>query len=454
MVFGTVGKEVQGTVAVAPEAVHSTLADHVIVDGFHITVDLQKSHDVWMVDAATGKEYLDCYSYFASLALGHNHPKMFEPDFLEKLQTAAVANPTNSDVYCTLYAEFVDRFAALAVPPVFKHLFFIAGGAPAVENALKCAFDWKVRKNLAAGRGERGKKVIYFDEAFHGRTGYALSCTHTSGVKIDYYPRLDWPMAPNPKLRFPVTAEVLEEVSERESEALEAIEKAIATGGGDIAAIIIEPIQGEGGDNHFRKEFFQALRKVADENDIMLIFDEVQTGCGATGRMWACEHFGVWPDILVFGKKTQVCGMMVSERVDEVSENVFTVSGRINSTWGGNLVDMVRGIRVIETIKEEGLIERADEVGKYFVEKLSGLAEGSGGLMSNVRGRGMFIAFDLPDGATRDSLLGALLDSGVLALASGAVGVRFRPALVFGKEHVDVVADAVKAWLGSRPAVR
>ena len=125
----------------------------------------------------------------------------------------------------------------------------------------------------------------------------------------------------------------------------------------DIAALIIEPIQGEGGDNHFRKEFFHTLRRLCDEYDMMFILDEVQTGVGLTGKMWAYQHFDFEPDILAFGKKTQVCGIMVSNRVDEVKDNVFKVSSRLNSTWGGNLVDMVRCQKYLEVIKEENLVK-------------------------------------------------------------------------------------------------
>ena len=435
---------------VTAEDVLSTLGEFIIVDGFKMVIDLEKSEGVYIHDSLTNEKFLDCYACFGTLPLGHNHPKMFQPEFLKKLQIAALTNPANSDIYSTLLAEFVKSFAELAVPDVFKHLFFIAGGANAVENALKCAFDWKVRKNLKKGKGELGKKVVYFDEAFHGRTGYALSCTHTAGVKIAYYPRLDWFIVPNPKLRFPLTDEVLEEVEKKEKETIGKIKEILSEEGDDVAAIIIEPIQGEGGDNHFRGEFLRELRRLCDENEVMLIFDEVQTGCGTTGRMWCCEHFGVYPDILVFGKKTQVCGMMVTERVDEVEENVFTVSSRINSTWGGNLVDMVRCIRYLEVMEEEGLVENAYEVGEYFVKRLWELSEESSGVISNVRGRGMFIAFDLPDSTTRDEFRSLLWDGYVATLASGERSVRLRPALVFSKGDVDAfyerVLGVLKRW--------
>ena len=191
--------------------------------------------------------------------------------------------------------------------------------------------------------------------------------------------------------------------------------------------MIVEPIQGEGGDNHFRPEFFRELRRLADENEFMLIVDEVQTGMGATGKMWACEHMGIKPDIIVFGKKAQVCGIIVGPRVDEVPDNVFVVSSRINSTWGGSLTDMVRGQRYLEIMAEDNLVENAGRMGQLLLNGLDELARKSD-LISNVRGRGMMVAFDLPDGRSRDIFRG-LLENGLVALRCGGRSIRFRPAL-------------------------
>ena len=198
------------------------LQKHILVDGFHVIIDLQKSHGCYIVDAATGKEYLDFYSYFASLPVGHNHPKVLgDKEFQESLRWAAIANPANSDIYCKEYGAFVDRFAALLKPAHMKYLFFVAGGGLAVENALKAAFDWKVRKNLAKGiTGEKGQQVIHFRESFHGRTGYTMSLTNTDPTKTDYYPKFKWPRIVNPKLSFPITKEVIADVEKVEKEAI------------------------------------------------------------------------------------------------------------------------------------------------------------------------------------------------------------------------------------------
>lgn len=425
----TSGQTYDLPVRIAPGEVHSTIARYMLADGEHLVVDLQGSQGSRIRDAATGREYLDYYAYFASQPVGHNHPKLRTPEFLERLSGVALYNPANSDVYTTYLAEFLETFARVARPPDMPHLFLVAGGTLAVENGLKVAFDWKVRKNLAAGQGEKGRQVIHFREAFHGRSGYTLSLTNTADPrKHVYFPKFHWPRIINPKLHFPITELGLAATVAVERQALAQIKKAIQTNPHDIAALIIEPIQGEGGDNHFRPEFFAELRTLAYENDFMFMVDEVQTGLGTTGKMWAVEHMGVRPDIIAFGKKAQVCGIMVSSRVDEVEDNVFAVSSRINSTWGGNLVDMVRSQRYLEIMVEDNLLQNAMTMGASLLHGLTQLAQGSE-LISNVRGRGMMIAFDLPDPSARDIFRGLLLENGLVALKCGSRSIRFRPML-------------------------
>nr|MCS5646345.1 L-lysine 6-transaminase [Candidatus Neomarinimicrobiota bacterium] len=322
--------------------VHATIGKHMLADGMDQVIDLKKSHGSWLVDARDGKPYLDLFSMFASMPVGYNHPTLLENR--ERIAAAALNKITNSDIYSMEMAEFVDTVGRIAQPDYLPYSFYVEGGALGVENALKTAFDWKVRKNLAAGKGEKGSKVIHFTECFHGRTGYTMSLTDSPDPrKTLYFPQFDWPRIDNPKLHFPLTDESLEQVLKAEATAINQIKSAVAENPDEIAALIIEPIQGEGGDNHFRGEFFQELRALADEHEFMLIYDEVQTGVGLTGKMWVHQHFNssVRPDIIAFGKKMQICGIFAGERVDEVENNVFHESSRLNSTWGGNVVDMV-----------------------------------------------------------------------------------------------------------------
>jgi L-lysine 6-transaminase len=433
-----------GTAKIAPAEVHKSLAKHMLVDGFPFVLDMDRSHGTYMVDKVTGKEYLDFFTYFASNALGHNHPGLKEKEFYKRLGEIAILKPSNSDLYTVEMAEFVDTFARVAVPPGMPNLFFIDGGALGVENALKAAFDWKIRKNFARGyKEEKGTQVIHFREAFHGRTGYTLSLTNTDPAKTNYFPKFKWPRIENPKVVFPLEKNLAAVVA-AEKRAVAAIEKAFADNKYDIAAIIIEPIQGEGGDNHFRGEFLRELRRIADEREVILVFDEVQTGGGATGTMWCWQHCGVQPDILAFGKKAQICGIMASDRLNEV-ESVFKVSSRINSTWGGNLVDMYRAKRILEIIEEDRLVENAAKMGKVLQKHLGDLEKRWPDFISNARGLGLFCAFDLPDSACRDALLTTMIKHGLLVLKCGTKTIRFRPPLNVKKEELDKAAGIVEA---------
>lgn len=417
---------------VQPSEVHEVLSRHMLADGYDIVMDLRKSKGSWVFDSRRGRHVLDFFTNFASCPIGYNHPRLDNPEFRDRIADVAINKPANSDIYTTYMAEFVETFARLALPPNFrKHMFFVEGGALAIENAIKTAFDWKVRKNFRKGSTEeKGKQVMHLREAFHGRSGYTLSLTNTADPrKTQYFPKFDWPRVDNPKLHFPLTDEAIADVAKRESAALDQAKRFLAERKDDIAAFILEPIQGEGGDNHFRPEFFRAVRALCDENDMLLIYDEVQSGVGITGKMWSFQHYGIEPDLFCFGKKTQVCGFVANERIFDIDENVFTVSSRINSTWGGNLTDMVRSQRYFEVIDEEQLVDNAARVGAWFSGELQRFATEFPNLVTNVRGRGLMVAFDLPDGDTRNKALEAFMAHDVMVLASGHRSARFRPPL-------------------------
>jgi L-lysine 6-transaminase len=433
---------------ISPDEVHGILARHMLADGFPLVFDFEKSHGAWIHDARSGKDLLDFCSFFASNPLGYNHPGLKVPEFLKTLNRVAQLKPSLSDLYSVEFAWFVETFERLALPPHMRYVFFIEGGALGVENALKTAFDWKVRRNRAKGvPGEKGQQVIHFREAFHGRSGYTLSLTNTDPVKTDLFPKFRWPRIENPKLRFPVTPEVERDVTAAEQRALDQIERAFAENADDVAAIIVEPIQAEGGDNHFRPQFLQAVERKAREHDAFFIVDEVQAGVGITGRMWAHEHFGLRPDAIAFGKKMQVCGCMVGPRVDEVPDNVFKVPSRINSTFGGNLTDMVRAGRYLEVIHEDRLLDNARVVGDRLVEGLRALERETGGLIRNARGRGLMIALDLETAELRARARERMLANGLLLLACGVRSIRFRPPLNLTAAEADAGLEILRKSL-------
>ncbi len=426
-----------------PDQVHEVLARSILADGFDLVLDLTRSAGSYLVDARNGRRYLDMFTFFASSALGMNHPALADDEeFRAELMQAALNKPSNSDVYSVAMAQFVETFAQVLGDPALPHLFFVDGGALAVENALKVAFDWKSRHNETHGIDPAlGARVLHLRGAFHGRSGYTLSLTNTNPVTVARFPKFDWPRIDAPFIRPGANMYALEAESLRQARA------AFEAHPHDIACFLAEPIQGEGGDRHFRPEFFAAMRELCDEYDALLIFDEVQTGCGLTGTPWAYQQLGVEPDAVAFGKKTQVCGVMAGRRVDEIADNVFAVASRLNSTWGGNLADMVRARRILEVIEADGLFERAAEQGRYLRARLDELADDFPAVVLDPRGRGLMCAFSLPTTADRDELIRQLWRRGVILLPAGKDGVRFRPALTVSHDDIDAAVAGVRGAL-------
>ena len=431
---------------IAPQAVVCELEKHILVDGFKIVIDLEKSRGSRLVDAATGRSFIDLYTFYASQPIGYNHPYLSKPEVEAELLQAAKIKIANSDMYSVQYATFVDTFARVMGNKALDRYFFIEGGALAVENALKAAMDWKVRKNLAAGRGERGTEIIHFEGAFHGRSGYTMSLTNTDPRKVEYFAKFNWPRISSPFIDFALPEpERTNDVVAKEKKSEREILDVLAAKKHDVAAIIIETIQGEGGDRHFRKEWFETLRKIADENDVLLIFDEVQCGMGLTGENWCFEHFGVTPDIASFGKKAQVCGIMAGARLDEVKDNVFRLPSRINSTFGGNFTDYVRSTFYLRVIEEEKLVENARKKGEILKAGLEQLAKKYPNTISAVRGRGLLLAFTLPNRQLRDKFWTGAYELGLLVVRCGEKSIRLRPVLDLKD---DVIEEAFKLMDG------
>jgi L-lysine 6-transaminase len=439
----------------AANAVHDTLKRHMLADGYPVVLDLEESKGVWMVDKTSGKRYLDLFSFFASQPLGYNHPRLRDESFEAKVYQVSALKVTNSDVYTQAMADFVDTFAEKAIPESHRsRLFFIEGGSLAVENAMKAAFDWKFRKNEQKGLpATEDLQILHFESAFHGRSGYTLTVTNTNDPrKYQYFPKFDWPRVSTPactgcegcvETSCQRSGAVNDAVAAAEAVAIEEIEAAIKERGHKVAAILLETIQGEGGDNHFRPEFLKKLREICDREDVLLMFDEVQCGMGLTGTWWAWQQLGVEPDIFSFGKKSQVCGIAANKRLGEV-ESVFQVSSRINSTWGGNLVDMVRAERIVEVICEEKILDNVKEMGALLKEGFEKIAADTGKI-HDVRGRGLMLAFDLKDEGTRDRLAQILYDHEVLMLSCGSVSMRTRPVLDIDRASVEEALKRVRA---------
>tara|TARA_Y100001934_G_C12344443_1_gene772014 strand:- start:1022 stop:2332 length:1311 start_codon:yes stop_codon:yes gene_type:complete len=423
-----------------------TIGRHMLADGMSPVIDLEKSHGSWLVDGSTGKEYLDLFSMYASMSVGYNHPYVLENK--ERLTKASINKPANSDIYSPEMAIFVETVSRVSQPNYMPYAFFIEGGALAVENALKAAFDWKARKNLNMGKGLPKNLVIHLKDCFHGRSGYTMSLTDSPDPrKVQYFPKFDWPRITNPSMIFPMNEVNTCKVEKLETQSIQELKSILHDNADDVACLILEPIQGEGGDNHFRTEYLSELKELSMENDFLLIFDEVQTGVGITGKMWAHEHSNIMPDLMSFGKKTQCCGMFAGNRLNEVDGHVFKESSRINSTFGGNLVDMVRFTIYLELIEQENLVRSASENGKYLLSKLLYLQDKNSDVVTNSRGKGLFCAYDLPTTKKRDRLITIMEDLGVIVLGCGHRSIRFRPHLNIKKQEIDIAISMMAEGL-------
>ena len=435
-----------------PAHVRELLSEHILTKGMMpMVLDLEESRGVRLHDQKSGRSFIDLFGFYASSPLGMNHPKMVDDEaFLERLMDAALNKITNSDVMTGHMARFVDTFDRVGIPEYLPHTFFISGGALAVENALKAAFDWKVRKNHQKGyRREVGHQVLHLDQAFHGRSGYTMSLTNTADPrKTMYFPKFDWPRITNPKVHFPLDGDEVERVAAQEQKALTQAKRYFHEREDQIAAVILEPIQGEGGDNHFRPSFLKRLKMLAHENDALLIFDEVQSGVGITGRFWAHQALGVKPDIMAFGKKTQVCGILAGHKLDEVDGHVFETPSRINSTWGGNIVDMVRFDRILEIMEDEHLVQHAGAVGEHLQHRLHELADHYPAV-TNVRGEGLMTAFTLPSTEYRDQVTQHTYEEGAIIFGCGERSIRFRTPLTITKDEVDEGIACIRRALES-----
>ncbi len=419
------------------DATLKALGDHLLVDGFPMVMDPVASQGSWLVDT-TGQRWLDLFTFYASNALGMNHPGLVDDDaFREELLAVAMNKPSNSDVYTPQQARFVATLARVLGDPELPRYLFIEGGSVAVGNAVKLAFDWKSQRNEQAGRSrDLGMQVMHLRHAFHGRTGYALSLTNTDPIKTDRFPKFAWPRISSPAVTFPIV-DHLDAIVAAEEQALDEARAAFAANPHDIACFPAEPIQCEGGDRHLRPEFLQAMQALCVEHDALFILDEVQTGAGMTGSPWAYQQLGLEPDVIAFGKKLHVCGIMAGRRVNEVETNALAVSSRLNSTFGGNLTDQVRATKILEIIERDDLMTNASTQGAWLVDQLTALAAEHPTLVSNVRGRGLIVSFDLPTKAVRNDVTGRLFrEEHTILLGCGERSVRFRPSLAITREDL------------------
>ncbi len=424
----------------------------------HVYQDAKRSLGNYLVDV-DGNVMLDVYGHIASLPVGYNHPELFAALRSGRLDWAAGYRPALGVAPPAEWVDLVDGPLMGIAPRGLTKLVTVTSGSEAVENAIKAAFirHARIRRGGAAPSKEElaacmenrqesanSMQVISFEGGFHGRSLGALSLTRSKVIhKLDI-PAFPWPKVSFPDVRFPLAEHA---AANRASEArsLEELEAALRAGQGRVAAVIVEPIQGEGGDRHASAGFFREIRRLTRACDVAFIVDEVQTGGGATGTFWAHQAWALDdpPDLVTFSKKLQLGGYFSTE------EYAAPEAYRIFNTFLG---DPFRGAQlevILEIIEKHQLIARAAATGEHLVRELIEIGERYPDLVSGARGAGTFAAIDARDAATQARLLDALRQRGLEVGGSGTRSLRFRPALVFEARHVGeaigLLDDACKA---------
>ncbi|XP_062502312.1 4-aminobutyrate aminotransferase, mitochondrial-like [Corticium candelabrum] len=425
----------------------------------HTFIDYQRSVGVYAIDV-DGNCLLDAFGQIASLPLGYNHPDLL----------AALLNPDNVHLLanrpCLHYSPPIELVQMLeesllsAAPRGMSEpsVFLAMCGSCGIENALKIAFvkymervrgdreltDEEIRSCMVNQTpGSPNLTVMSFSGSLHGRTLGALSVSHNKPCfKLDF-PAYNWPVSPFPILRYPREQHIQENMEE-ESKCLEILEEAIREQkikGKPVACIIVEPIQSEGGDNHASSHFFHGLQKIAKENNVLLIFDEVQTGCGATGHMWAHEAWGLPhpPDMIVFGKKLQFGGIYMNKGVRPQEAN------RVGNTWMGDPGKLLMAREIVRVIQRDNLLERVRQSGKTLLFGLESLQNLYPNFVSRSRGVGTFCAVDFPSTEDRDHVIAMLMNKGVYAHASSSKTIRFRPSLIFEPSHTEILLQILES---------
>ncbi|MCC6899990.1 MAG: aminotransferase class III-fold pyridoxal phosphate-dependent enzyme [Polyangiaceae bacterium] len=424
----------------------------------HVYQDARRSVGNYLVDV-DGNELLDLYGHIACVPIGYNHPDLLAAwkdgrfDWLMGYRPAlGVAPPPE-------WVDLVEHTLMAVAPRGHTKVLTVTTGAEAVENAIKAAFAWKARRRrggaswtdedarlamVNAQPHTNDMQVISFEGGFHGRTLGALSATRSKAIhKIDF-PAFDWPVVPFPANRFPLADHAAENQG-AEARTLQSIEDLLVRDGQRVAALIVEPIQGEGGDRHASPAFFRALRALLTKHEVALIVDEVQTGAGSTGTFWAHEQWDLPepPDLVTWSKKFQLGGVHLRE------EFLPAEAYRIFNTFLGDPLRAAQFGIIRDVICRDRLVEHTQRVGAYLLEQLSELVTRFPGTFSQPRGKGTFAAIDARDVATRDKLLHELRQRGVEAGGSGDRSIRFRPALVMASRHVDeamqLFADSARA---------
>ncbi|MDP9174540.1 MAG: aminotransferase class III-fold pyridoxal phosphate-dependent enzyme [Planctomycetota bacterium] len=403
------------------------LSRYVVADPYPFVLDLERCHGSWLV-TLEGKEIFDWAGYFGAKLIAHNHPGLYEQPYLKELGIAAnnkIANPDFLTPQCLDYYRLLHALAPSAMRDPRLEVYVVNSGAEAVENMMKYFINLHHHRLKNAGNTNPHGRFIYFDQAFHGRTIFALNVTQLTDDPIitkDFHGFVPG----NLKVPFPWidNSQPASENEARTDQSLAIIERLMVTFKNEIAGIIVEPLQGAGGHRAALPRFFRQLSELAHQHEVYLGFDEVQTAGGQSGTFWAIDQFDLPhpPHAVASAKKL---GNGVVYMLYPMEDH-----GVLDSTWGGSLVDMVRFVQEMKIVRGEKLIEQVPAKAAKIRAGLEGLARQFSRAIYNPRGLGLYQGFSLrPPLIKRAFLDTALEDEALLLLGAGTNSIRLRPSL-------------------------
>ncbi len=420
---------------------------YVVYHPWPFAVDLAQCEGMFLA-TADGQKIFDWAGYYGSKLIGHNHPRLQEPEYLKALTLAAnnkAANPDFVTAECLAYYRLLHRLCPESMKASEREVYAVNSGAEAVENMLKYLLS---RHNAKRQRGGQAKsaprRFLYFDQAFHGRTVYALQVTQT----LDPVATQDFhglAASGNIKVPFPAVDNDVPDAENdgRTRQSLELIESILSQMGEEIVGIIVEPIQGAGGQRTAQPAWFRGLSKLSNKYDVGLGVDEVQTSAGPTGTLFAIDQFHLPypPHAVAVGKKFAVGALFMREPLGDI--------GVLDSTWGGSLADMVRFCQEWSVVEDEQLVEAAASGGERLASGLRDLQARFPDTIRNVRGMGLYQGFTLRQPGARGRLTEiALQQHDLLLLGAGADSIRTRPNLSVTPAEIDRFLELLGVCFG------
>ncbi|KAG4031161.1 hypothetical protein MFRU_010g02860 [Monilinia fructicola] len=421
----------------------------------NMLANYQKSFGNYISDP-DGNVLLDVYAQIASIPVGYSNPHLLKAAQSEQMASAIINRPALGNFPSHDWADIIKTGILKVAPKGLDQVFTAMAGSDANETAYKAAFMYRRQQERGGAHVEFSEEdiassmlnqapgapqlsILSFKTAFHGRLFGSLSTTRSKPIhKLDI-PAFDWPQATFPLLKYPLEDHV-EENRKAEEEALADVERIITTHHLPPCAVVVEPIQSEGGDNHASPAFFRGLRALTKKHNVLLIVDEVQTGVGATGKFWAHEHWNLEtpPDMVTFSKKAQTAGYYFGN--PELRPNK---PYRQFNTWMGDPARAILFRAIIEEIERLDLVNNTAKVGNYLYGELERLAKQYPGEIQNLRGKGQgtFLAFD---SNRRDEVLKKAKSVGINIGGSGERAVRLRPMLIFQEHHADILLEGLE----------